>query len=650
MTRRRQRKICGASALALVAGALLTMAGATPAAAAAPGGPYHFANPPGRVIDTRTTGKLPAGGSVDLSAWANHYVNLTVTDADRQVLLQFAPCGGGGGGRALTMFNNSASMFFIGADTCLHTDRATHLIVDDMAFEGPVDDAGLRYVKVEGEPTVLDSSGPGQQLAPGMHPIDVGAWVPPDADGIAVHLAAGDPAASSPMGFASVVQCGSVPPVPQVTMGTLGGFDLNVAHVARPAGSSLCLYLDTQAPVYAHIGLLGYFTDALGSGGDVVPAFESHSELRPGLVPRPPERVLDTRSGTGAPAGKIAPGGVLQLDLSGAVTADTGAVTLSLTATEPETDGYVTAFPCTLGLPDSSNLNFRSGATVPNLVIVEPDENGDVCFFSSARTHLLADLGGTYEWNAGLPYGNEGPRRLLDTRSGGAVAAGSVTTVQVTSAFGGVPAAVTVNLTAVGAGGWGYLTAYPCDQPRPEVSNVNYVGGQTVASLSTVKLAANGTLCLYSYAATHLLVDLAGSYTPAASGRLHLIGPYRWFDTRAEGYGISDADTVWELDVDSPLAEGSVSGMIANLTATGARGDGFFTAFDCGANIPNSSNLNHAVGTDVANLAFIPTGNAGHFKPGFCVYNSATTHVVVDVFARITSATAWITTTRGLDY
>ena len=68
------------------------------------------------------------------------------------------------------------------------------------------------------------------------------------------------------------------------------------------------------------------------------------------------------------------------------------------------------------------------------------------------------------------------PFRALDTRSTAAVVpTGSITTVNVVTA--GVPAdakAVSLNVTATGTTGAGYVTVYPCDAARPETSNLNF--------------------------------------------------------------------------------------------------------------------------------------------------------------------------------
>jgi len=60
------------------------------------------------------------------------------------------------------------------------------------------------------------------------------------------------------------------------------------------------------------------------------------------------------------------------------------------------------------------------------------------------------------------------------------------------------------------------MTVWPCDQPRPEASNLNFVKGRDVPNLVTVKLSTSGSVCLLPTAATHVLADVAG-YTTAVT-------------------------------------------------------------------------------------------------------------------------------------
>ena len=69
---------------------------------------------------------------------------------------------------------------------------------------------------------------------------------------------------------------------------------------------------------------------------------------------------------------------------------------MNVTVTEPITSGFVTVWPPGLAQPSTSNLNFVSGLTVPNLVIVPVGINGTVSLATSSPTHLVADVLGWY--------------------------------------------------------------------------------------------------------------------------------------------------------------------------------------------------------------------------------------------------------------
>jgi hypothetical protein len=120
-----------------------------------------------------------------------------------------------------------------------------------------------------------------------------------------------------------------------------------------------------------------------------------------------PVRVFDTRPGQSAfrnvaPA-KVGGGYELRVkvtDVPGVVPASgVGAVSLNVTVTEPDGAGYVTVYPCD-ERPLASNLNFSAGQTVPNAVIAGVSGAGEVCFYSSVPTHIIADVGGWFASNA----------------------------------------------------------------------------------------------------------------------------------------------------------------------------------------------------------------------------------------------------------
>lgn len=71
-----------------------------------------------------------------------------------------------------------------------------------------------------------------------------------------------------------------------------------------------------------------------------------------------------------------------------------------------------------------------------------------------------------------------------------------------------------VNVIITEAEGPGYATIYPCDGPAPEASNLNFTTGATVANSTFVRIAANGTYCVFATQNTHVIVDSVG-YTAA---------------------------------------------------------------------------------------------------------------------------------------
>jgi hypothetical protein len=85
---------------------------------------------------------------------------------------------------------------------------------------------------------------------------------------------------------------------------------------------------------------------------------------------------------------------------------------LNLTVTDPLGPGFLTAYPCAAGRPQTSNLNFGAGDVVANFVVVQPDDQGAVCIYAHSATHVVVDVMGTV--SEGFTGG--GPQRLLDTR------------------------------------------------------------------------------------------------------------------------------------------------------------------------------------------------------------------------------------------
>ena len=239
-----------------------------------------------------------------------------------------------------------------------------------------------------------------------------------------------------------------------------------------------------------------------------------------------PVRLLDTR-GSGNKVGKTdgtgTPYELTVAGVSGVPGTGVAAVAMNVTVAEGEATaagGYVTVYPCGTR-PNSSNLNFVNGQTVPNAVVAPLSNAGKVCFYVYGKAHLLADVSGYF--TAGFSA-LSAPTRLLDTRGSGNKVGktdGTGTAYELTVAgSSGLPAAgtlgtVAMNVTvaegeATAAGG--YVTVYPCGT-RPNSSNLNFVNGQTVPNAVIASVSATGKVCFYVYGKAHLLVDVAGYFS-----------------------------------------------------------------------------------------------------------------------------------------
>lgn len=76
---------------------------------------------------------------------------------------------------------------------------------------------------------------------------------------------------------------------------------------------------------------------------------------------------------------------------------DATAVTLTVTATEPDADGYLVAFPCDKNIPHISTMNDVAGGDRSNTLHVGLAQgDAELCVGSYASSHFVLDLMGWY--------------------------------------------------------------------------------------------------------------------------------------------------------------------------------------------------------------------------------------------------------------
>jgi hypothetical protein len=326
---------------------------------------------------------------------------------------------------------------------------------------------------------------------------------------------------------------------------------------------------------------------------------------------------------------------------------DITAVSANFTVDRPSAAGFLTIYNnCSAAVPTVSTLNFTVSA-VPNQAFV-PLSNGSLCLYSSVDTEIIIDVNGHFRVVSGAAASGfvpVPPSRLYDTRQPGGIALvpGVPRPVQVEGVPGGAPAAanaVAVNLTVVSPSGDGFARAYPCDQSgSSEVSNVNFGPMENRANSAIVPTAADGTICVVSTVATHLLVDIAGYFVQGGGGfQLTPLVPVRLLDTRspyvelnpATGGGATlAAGQVVKLQAVAGTrgVPSNAKAVSVNITASGSNDSGFVTAYPCGA-LPNVSNLNFRQSTPaIANGALVPLSADGNL----CLFTSAAVHLIVDI-------------------
>lgn len=316
----------------------------------------------------------------------------------------------------------------------------------------------------------------------------------------------------------------------------------NLAIVRAGTGGKLTIRLEAVGGGTANVlvDVFGYFTSS------------TSTDRGARLITTDPARILDTRNGANpdTPVGAGA-GNQRAVTIRGAVAEGTSnvvvpnnsnivGVLINVTAVLPTAGGFVSVLPQAAGgVPSSSNLNFAPGAVKANLVMVPIGDDGKIYLYNAnGNTNLIVDVVGYLENG-----------RDVNTRKGRVVPLTAPYRVFNTAdpAFGQVPlgpgqaedwsftnfaASVTINAVAVGnqeglignltalqlvrqspsVPASGYLTMYPSDVARPNVSNLNPVETVETPNMAIVKYGANMLARAYNGSLTgkvHYLLDVS---------------------------------------------------------------------------------------------------------------------------------------------
>jgi hypothetical protein len=386
-----------------------------------------------------------------------------------------------------------------------------------------------------------------------------------------------------------------------------------------------------------------------------------------GFTPVTPTRIYDTRVGSCAPVGKVEKGVTRDVQVTGTLDCGRGVVTipatasavaLTLTATNQEGGGFLTAFPTGVARPDTSNLNLPPAVRdIANSVAVAVGTGGKVSIYNSDpgnRTDIIVDVVGYWEANTGGFVTAVDPGRVFDTRNGfGTTAtklgAGETRSIQVTGAIshlGGrevVPAGATgaiLNVTATNATTGGFLTVYPTNAAVPDASSVNFPAGKNVPNLVFATLDTNGRVNVRNaLGETDVVVDVMG-YVAAGGqpgGELTPLTPDRLFDNRPGAKIQPNAVIAPQIQGARPSIPAGTTAILANVTVDQPSAAGFLTVFPEAGAVPDTSNLNFDAGDTIPNLVLARLGSDGKIRvANVSPQNNNTANILVDVFAAFT--------------
>lgn len=325
------------------------------------------------------------------------------------------------------------------------------------------------------------------------------------------------------------------------------------------------------------------------------------------------------------------------------VPADATGATLTVTIDSPAAAGYATIYPCGAERPLASTVNFAANKTIANTAIVPIGTGGAVCVFNSAAAHVVVSLQGYYTASAETALLT--PARYLDTRpnektfdgdfaAGGALAAGKSLVLPVGNR-GQVPLNATsaIMTVAVKAMGNGFVTVWPCGTTMPVASTINFVSGTIVANTVVTSIGSNQSVCFYSSAQVHLIVDVSGysdnksNYRPLVPARLMDTRPGKTtIDGKEAATGAFAANTSRHVAI---AARGGLPGVpravMLNITVTNPAAAGVIRIRAC--NTLDQWEILFYPGQTIAKSAVVNLMAAGNI----CVGSTAAAHVIIDV-------------------
>jgi hypothetical protein len=363
----------------------------------------------------------------------------------------------------------------------------------------PLPDSGTVYTPVS--PTrIFDSRDSTKIAAHSSRAVSIPAdLVPADATAVVFNLTGTDP--DGPTWLADGPGASGTPTTSSLNLAA-GETRANLVTVTLGHGDNPGIWVGAGPyAVDAIVDIAGYYSPSGGS---------KYTSLTP-------QRILDTRDT--APLG---PGDTRTISLEGQLPADATAVVFNLTGTDVTGPTFVTAYPTGEQRPNASNLNLVPGKDTPNLVAVQLGPNRTVTLANAHfSTDLVVDLAGYYSAGSTQAFYPLLPGRVLDTRNADGtprnpLQPGETRELDMNRWLPYGATAAVVNLTATNVTGNTVVTVWAQGTPKPGVSNLNLLPGQTSANAVIAPLGLNRAMDINNREGQlDAIVDMAGYFAPA---------------------------------------------------------------------------------------------------------------------------------------
>jgi hypothetical protein len=265
---------------------------------------------------------------------------------------------------------------------CVFSKADVDVVIDVNGTFAGDDGSGFHAVEPQ---RVFHTESLGQPLVAGEERAVTiaGVAAPQGAAAVALNVTAVRPDAA---GYLQVYPCGAPTAASISSINYLPG-DVRPNSVIVPLDEAGRVCLRSKATTDAIVDITGYFADGGLTFQPVVPVrmFDSRA-LEPEL------NAITGGAHVGADQ-------VLRIPIAGVRGVPTGAraVSVNLTATDPQGGAFLTAFPCG-ALPWVSNLNIGPGQlAVANGAMVELSPQGDLCVYAKNPVHVIVDVNGVWK-------------------------------------------------------------------------------------------------------------------------------------------------------------------------------------------------------------------------------------------------------------